>query len=91
MCFSGPTEKQIEFLHGVAREKCQGPNYPLMSVSSLSSHGETKRPCCSENRNLAELSTTYPGLICLMSAWSAADVVCGCKEDGQSTRSPQAW
>lgn len=46
-----------------------------MSISFLSRHGKTKEPCCSEQRNLAELSTTYPGLMCLMSAWSAADVL----------------
>lgn len=27
------------------------------------------------NRNMGKLSTTNPGIICLMSAWSAADVV----------------
>lgn len=91
MCFSVPTEKQTEFLHSIAREKCQGPNYPPTSVSSLSWNGETKEPCCSEKRNLAELSTTYPGLIRLMSTWSTADVVCGCKEDVWNTTSPQAF
>lgn len=64
---------------------CRGPNYPLTSISSLSIHEETKRPCCSGNRLLAELSTTSPGLICLMSAWRAANV-CGSKEDGHPVR-----
>lgn len=35
-------------LHSTAWEKRQGPNYPLMSVSSLSRHCENKGPCCSE-------------------------------------------